>query len=123
MSEQEGVATYKQKLDVLKEQEELIADELEQEAAIQASKQAKEDDEALQKELAPQDQGVNVAESQDSMSRIEKEDKEGELSETELKKLAEALKTMSKDSALADVKETLEELKEGRQDFIEVSSI
>lgn len=32
ISEQEGVATYKQKLDVLKEQEELIADELEQDA-------------------------------------------------------------------------------------------
>ena len=30
ISEREGVATYKQKLDVLKEQEEMIADELEQ---------------------------------------------------------------------------------------------
>jgi LETM1 and EF-hand domain-containing protein 1, mitochondrial len=31
ISEREGVATYKQKLEVLKEQEEMIADELEQE--------------------------------------------------------------------------------------------
>ena len=47
-------------------------------------------------------------------------DKEGELSPAEKKKLVEALKTMSSDSALSDVKQTLDELKENRQDFKEV---
>lgn len=51
------------------------------------------------------------------------EDKEGELSTAEKKKLVEALKTMSSDSALSDVRQTLDELKENRQDFKEVVSI
>ncbi|OAJ41558.1 hypothetical protein BDEG_25134 [Batrachochytrium dendrobatidis JEL423] len=46
VSEAGGVATYKQKLDVLKEQEEMIADELEQEAAQAASKRAKEEEQS-----------------------------------------------------------------------------
>ena len=51
------------------------------------------------------------------------EDKEGELSTAEKKKLVEALKTMSSDSALSDVRQTLDELKENRQDFKEVVRI
>ena len=47
-------------------------------------------------------------------------DKEGDLSPAEKKKLVDALKTMSSNSALSDVKQTLDELKEDRQDFKEV---
>ena len=51
------------------------------------------------------------------------EDKESELSPAEKKKLVDAIKTMSSDSALSDVKQTLDELKEDRQDFKEVSQV
>ncbi|KAI9102718.1 LETM1-like protein-domain-containing protein [Phlyctochytrium arcticum] len=46
ISEAEGSAKYKQRLEVLQEQEELIEDELEQEAAIAAAKKAEEEDAA-----------------------------------------------------------------------------
>jgi LETM1 and EF-hand domain-containing protein 1 len=46
VAEAEGTATYKQKLEVLKEQEELIEDELQQETAIVAEKRRKEEIEA-----------------------------------------------------------------------------
>ncbi|KAJ3323123.1 hypothetical protein HDV06_002135 [Boothiomyces sp. JEL0866] len=143
VSEQEGVATYKQKLEVIKEQEELIAEELEQDAAQAAVKKAKEEELAAKKakeleeskkeepkeeskpepvieKTAPKIDKVVPAEMP-SLSEVEKveEDKEEELSEVEVKKLAEALKTMTKESALEDVKQDLDVLKEDRQEFIE----
>ena len=54
VSEAEGVATYKQKLDVLKEQEELIEDELEQEASEKARKQEMKEQEAAVKKAKEQ---------------------------------------------------------------------
>ncbi|KAJ3303156.1 hypothetical protein HDV03_004144 [Kappamyces sp. JEL0829] len=149
ISEEEGVATYKQKLDVLKEQEELIADELEQDAAQEALKKAKEEEESLKKEemaaaesaaaatttphlevsedVPPQQEPPVAAEETVQPAGVSPtpqpaevaKDKEVDLSPEEKKKLVEAIKTLSTNSALSDEKETLAELKEGRQEFIE----
>lgn len=48
------------------------------------------------------------------------DDKESELSESERKKLSEALKVVSRDSQFDEVKQTLDALKSDRLDFIEV---
>jgi hypothetical protein len=48
------------------------------------------------------------------------EDVEGRLSEDELKNLAEVLKTVTKDSAVEDIRGFLADLKEDREDFKEV---
>ncbi|KAJ3270558.1 hypothetical protein HDV01_007708 [Terramyces sp. JEL0728] len=141
VSEQEGVATYKQKLEVIKEQEELIAEELEQDAAQAAVKKAKEDElaakkakeleakeeppvQAKQDEVKPEAPEVKPAPPIEAApekpnSKEPEKAEEEVLSETEVKKLAEALKTMTKESALEDVKQDLDVLKEDRQEFIE----
>lgn len=49
------------------------------------------------------------------------DDVEGRLSDAELKNLAEVLKTVTKDSAVDDIRNFLAELKEDREDFKEVS--
>lgn len=140
VSEAEGVATYKQKLDVLKEQEEMIQDELEQEESAETrQKEIKEQDAAVKKvkeQLQSQspetelkepvdgdvpitasvpgssepvlveeqpvvvDATVKTSESKD----LAHEEEDGKLSEEELKKLGEALKSMTHESALEDVK-------------------
>ncbi|KAJ3260650.1 hypothetical protein HK103_000260 [Boothiomyces macroporosus] len=145
VSEQEGVATYKQKLEVIKEQEELIAEELEQDALQAAAKKAKEEELAAKKakeieeakKEEPKEEAVPPVVEKVVPPTVEKvvspekvqpaekapekaeEEKEEELSEVEVKKLAEALKTMTKESALEDVKQDLDVLKEDRQEFIE----
>ncbi|TPX63225.1 hypothetical protein SpCBS45565_g06785 [Spizellomyces sp. 'palustris'] len=135
ISEAEGSATYKQRLDVLQEQEELIQDELEQEAAIAAAKrakeeedaalkQAKEEQEAASKKTAEVEQkaAVPVEESKEAVpeARAPTVEEEGlQISDEELQRLSDALKTLTKVSALEDVKEKLSELKEGRKEFKE----
>jgi hypothetical protein len=76
----------------------------------------------LRIEAAPLTQEVSSASSTSSADMPVQEDSESNLSKEEKKKLVEAIKTLSSDSALVDVKETLAELKEDRQDFIEVRS-
>ncbi|KAJ2993013.1 hypothetical protein HDV02_002707, partial [Globomyces sp. JEL0801] len=172
ISEQEGVATYKQRLDVVKEQEEMIQDELEQDAEQEAKKKAKiEEKKLLEQEAAKASEStttpvvqvdagadapatstetlVTTAASQPApvpevkpaeptvgepavappatptpvvaATTTATEDKDDELSENEIKNLAKALKAMSQDSALSDVKQDLVGLKEDRQEFIEVN--
>ncbi len=136
VSEAEGVATYKQKLDVLKEQEEMIQDELEQEESAETrQKEQKEQEAAVKKakeqlqsqkseaELQePVDGGVPITASVPGSSEpveepvadgtsktsdskdLTPEEEDGKLSEEELKKLGEALKSMTHESALQDVK-------------------
>jgi LETM1 and EF-hand domain-containing protein 1 len=140
VSEAQGVATYKQKLDVLKEQEELIEDELEQEATQSARAIEKKEQEVavrkaheeLLKTAAPAKEtevsesesqipitasvpGIKHEASEDSAGApVEPEkvdDKELELSQEELQNLGEALKSMTKESAFSDVKEKLVDLK------------
>ena len=135
VSEAQGLATYKQKLDVLKEQEELIEDELEQEAtqtarAIEKKEQEvavkKANEELIKGANGPQKDlevldfenqppitasvpGVRHETLEDSPQtpfEPEKvtEEKDSELSQEELQKLGEALKSITKESALSDVK-------------------
>ena len=132
VSEAQGVATYKQKLDVLKEQEELIEDELEQEASQTARAiEKKEQEVAVQKakdelmkdtaasEISPDVEhtipitasvpGVKHESIDDSVvtamnAESKENEKESQLSQDELQKLGEALKSMTKESALSDVK-------------------
>ncbi|KAJ3278994.1 hypothetical protein HK104_001860 [Borealophlyctis nickersoniae] len=150
LSEAEGSATYKQKLDVLKEQEELIADELEQEAALAAAKKAQEEQEAALKQ-AKEEEAARRAKEEEAAAKaaaeetvapipaaptpapVKVEEKPAEpvakeaaqeedklhLSEEELMKLSDALKTLTKVSALEDVKDKLEGLKEERKEFKE----
>ena len=138
VSEAEGIATYKQKLDVLKEQEEMIQDELEQEESAEsrekeqkeqeaAVKKAKEQVQSQKTELQePADGDVPITASVPGSSEpvveepvadatvkttsdskdLTHEEEDGKLSEQELKKLGEALKSMTHESALEDVKVT-----------------
>ncbi|TPX62897.1 hypothetical protein PhCBS80983_g00074 [Powellomyces hirtus] len=133
ISEAEGSATYKQRLSVLQEQEELIQDELEQEAAIAAAKKAKEEEEAALKQ-AKEDadaakqaaEPLQILETKGDTKGISKEldtptvDEESlQITDEELQRLSDALKTLTKLSALEDVKEKLSELKDGRKEFKE----
>jgi hypothetical protein len=52
---------------------------------------------------------------------MQAEDMEGRLSDEELKNLTEVLKTVTKDSAVEDIRDFLSELKENRKEFKEVS--
>ena len=59
------------------------------------------------------------ANAQPAVSTKPDED-DGHLSDEELKRIADALKTMSTDSAFTDVKQTFDELKNERKTFIQV---
>ncbi|KAI9011346.1 LETM1-like protein-domain-containing protein [Gaertneriomyces semiglobifer] len=129
ISEAEGSATYKQRLSVLQEQEEMIQDELEQEAAIAAAKRAKEEEEAALKHAKDEHEialkKVAEAEILPPPEELMQEpvaaegDESLQISDEELTRLSDALKTLTKVSALEDVKEKLVELKEGRREFKE----
>ncbi|KAJ3212718.1 hypothetical protein HDU67_003635 [Dinochytrium kinnereticum] len=116
VSETAGVATYQQKLNVLQQQEELIADELEQEAEHAEVKKP-----PTEKPAVAATQAAPTAESkkEEATTTAEVEEAEEHLSEVELKQLGDALKTMTSDSALQDVKALLEDLKEERKEYIE----
>ena len=63
------------------------------------------------------------AETQSASTTTKAQDDDGHLSDEELTRIADALKTISTDSALSDVKETFKELKENRQSYIQVMII
>ncbi|KAJ3111424.1 hypothetical protein HDU96_005703 [Phlyctochytrium bullatum] len=116
VSETAGVATYQQKLNVLQQQEELIADELEQEAEHAETKAP------VKEKAAPAATstaaGAKPAEPPTDAAK-EVEEEEEHISEAQLKQLGDAIKTMTSDSALQDVKALLEDLKEERKEYIE----
>ncbi|KAI8847845.1 LETM1-like protein-domain-containing protein [Chytridium lagenaria] len=117
VSETSGVATYQQKLNVLQQQEELIADELEQEAEHAEVKKTEE-----KKPATATSQTTTAAATSDAKKEedtVEKGEAEEQISEKQLKQLGDALKTMTSDSALQDVKVMLEDLKEERKEYIE----
>ncbi|KAI9209226.1 LETM1-like protein-domain-containing protein [Polychytrium aggregatum] len=109
VSQASGTATFKQKLEVLQQQEELIADELEQNAAAAESAKIVEQDK-LAKAAQPA-----VAPAATAAADV----KVDEISTEQLQRLGDALKTMASDSALNDVKEELGMLKEEREEFKE----
>ncbi|KAJ3170735.1 hypothetical protein HDU88_008638 [Geranomyces variabilis] len=131
ISEAEGSATYKQRLSVLQEQEELIQDELEQEAAIAAAKKAREEEEAAVKlakdeELVAKAKAETTAASTSTSTEVSTEaaaqivnEEKFQITDEELQRLSDALKTLTKLSAFEDVKEKLSELREERKEFKE----
>ncbi|CAG8478106.1 10885_t:CDS:10 [Acaulospora colombiana] len=107
--EDEGTATYKQKLDVLEEQEELIAEEKaqeEKEAARRAKKEEEAAKEAALAEKAPRD-AKEAAESDVRMT------------EQQLQELRAALTILSSKSAVLEEREALNEIKEDREEYKE----
>ncbi|KAJ3094610.1 hypothetical protein HDU97_007872 [Phlyctochytrium planicorne] len=120
VSETAGVATYQQKLDVLKQQEELIADELQQEKPKPVEKPAPVAPVAASASAsaAPPPLSSKAAASTETLT-TEAETDDVEISEAQLKQLGDALKTLTSDSALKDVKDLLEDLKEERKEYIE----
>ncbi len=115
MAHIEGTATAKQKLSVLQEQEELIADELEQEEAQQALKKAKEQ----QEKEDPAATGNETAVPASDVSRNNEKDLEPEVSHQQMTQIAEAVKTLTSESPLKEVKEELSSLKVERKELIE----
>lgn len=71
MAQAEGTATAKQRLSVLQEQEELIADEIEQEEAQEAIKRAKEEQNKEAKEAHEVQQSASHASAEDMSAAIE----------------------------------------------------
>ncbi|KAJ3313718.1 hypothetical protein HDU76_002583, partial [Blyttiomyces sp. JEL0837] len=140
ISEVAGTATYQQKLNVLQQQEELIADELEQEAAQAAAKkviaeatappptptpspttETKPSDSTATSPSASTSAGApatggatGIAAAQATATPIG-----DDISQTQLKQIGEAIKIMAADSAVADVKQKLEGLKEERKEYKE----
>ena len=86
----------------------------------------------IEKEQSAEVQAENIAHQplptaelkpvKDALQQI-LDDKDSELSESERKKLSEALKVVSRDSGFDEVKQTLDALKSERLDFIEVLTI
>lgn len=113
LEELEGKATFRQKLDVLKEQEELIQDELEQDAAIEARKREKEVEERERAEAVAMENGQKDREAEipDQVEEI--------LTNEEKKRLITALEATS----LNELKRRLEELREERTDYKEVAGL
>lgn len=123
VAEKEGTATYKQKLDVLKDQEELIGDELEQEEVIcflpqaqlaRAQKAAAEKSTDSKATVGADTETEPVEFPTDQVA-----EEDIEIDKTEIKRIADALKTMTSQSALNDVKEKLEALKDDRKELKE----
>jgi len=139
MAEASASATYKQKLDVLEQQEELIADELEQEEAqAEAKRKEIEEKEAREKERESQlaasatttttttttTPGATLVGVEGHPPTIEgevlREEEEIHLSEDQLKQLNEALSVLSVKSSVHGERQLLEDLKEDQEEFKEV---
>ncbi|CAJ0755547.1 16629_t:CDS:10 [Entrophospora sp. SA101] len=104
VSEADGGVTYKQKLEVIEEQEELIAEEKAQkekeEAGRKAQKEAQE---------AAKAGGVQVI----------KEEDDARMTELQLQELRAALSILSSKSAVLEEREALNEIKEDREEYKE----
>ncbi|KAJ1561735.1 hypothetical protein HK405_003009 [Cladochytrium tenue] len=111
VAEVAGTATHQQRLSVLKQQEELIKDELAEEqkpAAVAATESVSA-------------KGVEATPSLSEASAVKEtaEEDDEPISEEQLKELGEAIKTIASEAAVADVKEQLSELKEDVEEYKE----
>ncbi|RKP03360.1 hypothetical protein CXG81DRAFT_6159, partial [Caulochytrium protostelioides] len=113
IAEAAGSSTYKQKLDVIQQQEELIEDELEQEETQAAAKR-------LAPPISPEAPlGVADSHHADALSDLSYEEGEDGISEEQLQQLGGVLSAITSYSALDDVKAQLTELKNERLEFQE----
>ncbi|KAK3823575.1 MAG: LETM1-domain-containing protein [Benniella sp.] len=112
VSELEGAATPQQKLEVLEQQEELIADEKAQEEKEEKARKARKEEARIKKEAEEREkQKLQVAEEGD--------DDAARMTEEQLLELREALCIMSSRSAVLEEREELEDLKEDRMEYKE----
>ncbi|KAI9140228.1 LETM1-like protein-domain-containing protein [Paraphysoderma sedebokerense] len=110
VSEDEGKATYKQKLEVLQEQEEMIAEELAQEAREEEARRVAKEEEAAAAAAAPSEPMVISAEEVIT-------DEDVRISEEQLKELGEAIKVLSSKSAAEIERAELERLRIEREEY------
>ncbi|CAG8716077.1 7882_t:CDS:10 [Cetraspora pellucida] len=123
-SEDKGTATYKQKLEVIEEQEELIADEKAQEekeeAARRAQKEAEEAAKRAQKAAEEAAKEATAALSEQMPSEIQApEEEDVRMTEQQLQELRAALAILSSKSAVLEEREALNEIKEDRAEYKE----
>ncbi|KAJ2964073.1 hypothetical protein NQZ79_g1017 [Umbelopsis isabellina] len=123
--ESEGATTYKQKLEVLEQQQELIEDESEQEEKeALARKEAKEAEEA-QKQLLAEQEAQQKAElgdkflTDEQIAQKEKDIEEVRLSEEQLQELRNALAILCTKAGILEEREQLNEIKEDHEDYKE----
>ncbi|KAI8598770.1 LETM1-domain-containing protein [Dissophora ornata] len=114
VSELEGAATAQQKLEVLEQQEELIADELAQEEKEEKARKARKEEVRIKKEAEEREK----QKSQEPKLAEEEEDT-ARMTEEQLLELREALCIMSSRSAVLEEREELEDLKEDRMEYKE----
>ncbi|KAG9300253.1 hypothetical protein G9A89_011326 [Geosiphon pyriformis] len=111
VSEADGSATFKQKLEVIEQQEELIADEKAQEEGEAARRAQREAEEAAKESLAetrlPDEQVTFVPEDDVRMTQIQ------------LQELRDALTILSAKSAVLEHREALKEIKEDHEEYKE----
>ncbi|RHZ56713.1 hypothetical protein Glove_397g12 [Diversispora epigaea] len=104
--EDDGTATYKQKLEVLEEQEDLIADEKAQEEKEEAARRAQKEKEDAAKEAVLAEKKVP-------------EEEDVRMTEQQLQELRAALSILSSKSAVLEEREALNEIKEDREEYKE----
>ncbi|CAG8450501.1 5301_t:CDS:2 [Acaulospora morrowiae] len=107
--EDDGTATYKQKLEVLEEQEELIAEEKAQEEK-EVARRAKEEEEAAKEAALAEKAPHDAKEASEDDARI---------TEQQLQELRAALTILSSRSAVLEEREALDEIKEDREEYKE----
>ncbi|KAG2185285.1 hypothetical protein INT44_002075 [Umbelopsis vinacea] len=123
--ESEGATTYKQKLEVLEQQQELIEDESEQEEKeAQARREAKEAEEAQQKLIAEQEaqQKAELGDkflTDEQIAQKEQDIKDVRLSEEQLQELRNALAVLCAKAGILEEREQLNEIKEDHEDYKE----
>ncbi|GBC06740.1 hypothetical protein RclHR1_07000010 [Rhizophagus clarus] len=110
VSEADGAATYKQKLEVIEEQEELIADEKAQEEKEEAARRAQKEAEEAAKEAALAEQ---------LLSDVQVPEEDVRMTEEQLQELRVALSILSSKSAVLEEREALNEIKEDREEYKE----
>ncbi|RIA89627.1 LETM1-like protein [Glomus cerebriforme] len=106
----EAAATYKQKLEVIEEQEELIADEKAQEEKEEAARRAQKEAEEAAKEAALAEQ---------LLSDVQVPEEDVRMTEEQLQELRVALSILSSKSAVLEEREALNEIKEDREEYKE----
>ncbi|CAG8730739.1 5616_t:CDS:10, partial [Dentiscutata erythropus] len=127
-SEDKGTATYKQKLEVIEEQEELIADEKAQEEKEEAARRAqKEAEEAVKRAQKAAEEAAKeataVPSKQVPSDTQAPEEEDVRMTEQQLQELRAALTILSSKSAVLEERETLKLIKEDRAEYKDIQEL
>ncbi|KAK3836823.1 MAG: LETM1-domain-containing protein [Linnemannia gamsii] len=119
VSELEGAATPQQKLEVLEQQEEMIADEKAQEDKEEKARKERKEEAKLKKEAEEKEKEKLKAKEQAATTAAAPDEDKARMTEEQLLELREALCIMSSRSAVLEEREELEDLKEDRMEYKE----